>query len=113
MAQGPWQHLAWSLGHGVPHGGRVRVPCFPSAPLASTLVLHTIGMSGKRVADARDHPHAGPLTPPCALQMWMSVRPGMCVTMASAPTRQAPSNVSASPATIYQETGADVRVSGA
>lgn len=37
----------------------------------------------------------------------------MCVTTASAPTHQAPSSVSASLATICQETGADARVSGA
>lgn len=30
----------------------VRVLCFPAAPLASALVPHAIGMSGKRVAEA-------------------------------------------------------------
>lgn len=49
---------------------------------------------------------------PCAPQMWMSARLGVCVTMASAPTHQAPSSVSASLATICQETGANARVSG-
>lgn len=59
--------------------------------------------------------HPGPLTPtpPRALQMWMSVRPGTCVTMASVPTHQAPSSVSASLAIICQGTEAAVKVRGA
>lgn len=110
MARGPWQHLACSPRHGVPHGGGEG----PVLPLSSTGLSSGAlcpwcewekGSRGRRppmlASDA-----------PCAPQMWMSARLGVCVTMASAPTHQAPSSVSASLATICQETGADARVSG-
>lgn len=57
MAQGSCPHLAWSLGHGVPHRGRVlRGPCLSPAPPASALVLQDVGRSGKRGAETQDHP---------------------------------------------------------
>lgn len=56
MAQGSCQHLAWSLGHGVPHRGGVRGPCLSPAPPASVLVLQAVGRSGKRGAETQDHP---------------------------------------------------------
>ena len=56
MSQGSHPHLVRSLGHGVPHRGRVRGPCFSPAPPASALVLQDVGRSGKRGAETQDHP---------------------------------------------------------
>lgn len=111
--QGPWQHLACSPGHCVPHGGVVGACTsleHPGPQLRCSMPQAWVGKGDQRPETIPCWP-SPPL--PHVLQMRMSVRPGLCVTMASAPTRQALSSVNASLAIICQETGADVRVSSA